>query len=372
MAQLDLVVSTAVGPYDLAALGTLDWFLFPASTTAVKKSGATYLSNGRVGTGFTDATYNNGRQLTWSGGAPTASGSSTGGIFTSNGSAQVATDVGYSVTAPADTNVRTLRIIVNAYSGAMKINASLSDGSSPSKTDNTTLAAALNTSKPGYIEITYAAASAGQTLTVTLTIDAPSFTGRNVALQGAALSGPAPAGGGITVTGVTVTPATATVNGGATQQFSWAVTGNNSPSQAVKLAASAGTIDAAGLFKAPAATPNEQIITITATSEQDSTKKGTATVTVPAATLAIRTITVSLDIAKDVPAANLTEASIAFYDEQKPGQYGTARYQSDTETFDATGTTSFSCQTTLAAGAQGGVSILFADGKHYTGKATVS
>jgi hypothetical protein len=377
MAQLDLVISTAVGPYDLTALGTLDWFLFPASTTAVKKSGATYLSIGKVGTGFNDTTYNNGSQLTWSGGTPTASGSSTGGIFTYNGGTQIPLGAGYSVTAPADANVRTLRLFVNTYSGAMKVSATLSDGSSAAKIDNTTLAGAQNIGDPGYIVITYAAASAGQTLTVTLTIDDPSFTGRNVAMQGAALSGAAPAGGGITVSSVTVTPATATVEGGVKQQFSASVAGNNSPSQAVKWSTSAGTISEAGLLTAPFGTVSAQTVTVTATSAQDNTKSGTATVTIPATTLVVRTVTISLSLGKDsagndIPAANLTGAKVSFYDEPTPDLFGTARFQSASETTDASGVMTFTCQTMLTPGQSGGYVVRFADGKHFNGLAVVS
>jgi hypothetical protein len=86
-----------------------------------------------------------------------------------------------------------------------------------------------------------------------------------------------------TVSGVTVSPATPSVAGGATQQFTAAVAGTGSPSQAVAWSTNAGSINSSGLFTAPAATSSAQTITITATSTQDNTKSGTATVTVPAA-----------------------------------------------------------------------------------------
>jgi hypothetical protein len=86
------------------------------------------------------------------------------------------------------------------------------------------------------------------------------------------------------VTSVSVTPATATVAGGATQTFTASVAGTGSPSQAVNWSrsGSAGSINASGVFTAPASTTASQTITITATSAQDGTKSGTATVTVPA------------------------------------------------------------------------------------------
>lgn len=84
------------------------------------------------------------------------------------------------------------------------------------------------------------------------------------------------------VTGVTVSPSTATVAGGATLQLAAAVFGLNSPSQNVTWSASAGSISALGLFTAPAATQVDRTIAITATSVQDSTKSGSASVLIPA------------------------------------------------------------------------------------------
>jgi len=88
-----------------------------------------------------------------------------------------------------------------------------------------------------------------------------------------------------TVTGVTVSPSSATVTGGAQQQFTATVAGTGSPSQGVSYAASGGSVNSSGMFTAPAATSSVQSITVTATSTQDGTKSGTATVTVPAATV---------------------------------------------------------------------------------------
>jgi len=86
---------------------------------------------------------------------------------------------------------------------------------------------------------------------------------------------------GSTVSGVVVSPATAT--GSAT--FSAVVNGTGSPSQSVTWSRSgtAGSINAStGAWTAPAATSVQQVITITATSVQDNTKTGTATVTIAA------------------------------------------------------------------------------------------
>jgi len=78
---------------------------------------------------------------------------------------------------------------------------------------------------------------------------------------------------------VTVSPATATVAHGATQQFTAAVTGSSTDTS-VKwtVASGGGTITAAGLYTAPAAAGGP--FTVTATSVADTTKTGTAKVTV--------------------------------------------------------------------------------------------
>lgn len=87
-----------------------------------------------------------------------------------------------------------------------------------------------------------------------------------------------------TVTGVTVSPSGAVVDG-ATQQFTWVVAGANNPSQAVTLATTLGSISAGGLLTRPAKTSAVQTGTVTATSTLDPTKSGSASFTVPAASV---------------------------------------------------------------------------------------
>jgi outer membrane protein OmpA-like peptidoglycan-associated protein len=90
-----------------------------------------------------------------------------------------------------------------------------------------------------------------------------------------------------TVTSLTVTPATATVNQGATQQFNAQVIGTNSPPQTVTwsvIGGGAGTsISPTGLLTVgPNETPGTPL-TVRATSTADTTRSGTAAVTVAAA-----------------------------------------------------------------------------------------
>jgi len=84
---------------------------------------------------------------------------------------------------------------------------------------------------------------------------------------------------------VTVSPATAQVITGAKQQFTatvknatntavtWSVSGSCS-------GAACGTITSGGLYTAPAAVPNPALVVVTATSVADSTRSGTASVTI--------------------------------------------------------------------------------------------
>ena len=90
-----------------------------------------------------------------------------------------------------------------------------------------------------------------------------------------------------TVSNVTVNPATVTVNRGSTQQFSASVTGTNNPSQTVTWSVTGGgagtSISPNGLLTVG---PNQSpgALTVRATSTFNTTRSGTAAVTVPAPT----------------------------------------------------------------------------------------
>ncbi len=83
---------------------------------------------------------------------------------------------------------------------------------------------------------------------------------------------------------VTVTPATATVRAGANASFAAAISGstNTSVTWSVNSVnggnATMGTIDANGMYTAPASLPTPNTVTITATSAVDTTKKATSSV----------------------------------------------------------------------------------------------
>lgn len=176
-----------------------------------------------------------------------------------------------------------------------------------------------------------------------------------------------------TVTGVVLAPANATIPGGGSLDFDWVVTGTNGPSQAVTLTTTLGTIDANGLLTVPAATGDAQSGTVTATSAQDPTKRGTATFTIPAAggTLPNRTVRIVFGNESGL-AVNLVGVSVSFYDEPMPHLATIARYQSGTETTDADGALQFTFPSSLDAGDEGLLTVNGPNGVHYNGPWSVA
>src|SRR5207247_5700936 len=71
---------------------------------------------------------------------------------------------GFQLTLPADTNTRTARIYVGGYGVQANFEAYLSDMSAPPYTDNSV--STVYTNSYTVYTLNYAAASAGQTLTV--------------------------------------------------------------------------------------------------------------------------------------------------------------------------------------------------------------
>lgn len=91
-------------------------------------------------------------------------------------------------------------------------------------------------------------------------------------------------GGGALPVTVSVTPPSATVETGATQQFTAAVSNATDPAVtwSVEGGAAFGTITAAGLYTAPGTLPDPASATVRATSVEDPTRSGTATVNLTA------------------------------------------------------------------------------------------
>src|SRR5216684_8315345 len=81
---------------------------------------------------------------------------------------------------------------------------------------------------------------------------------------------------------ISVAPTSVSVAVGNTQQFTATVTGTSNTAVAWSVAGGAanGTISSTGLYTAPATVPNPPQVTVTATSQADSTKSASAIVTV--------------------------------------------------------------------------------------------
>ena len=122
---------------------------------------------------------NDPRPLSWTDGTPnTAFSNDLNGIYVSN------PGNGFSFTAPADTSVRTLVVHAGGYFSIARLTAHLSDSSSPDFVDVTN---ALTTLYDRNYVLTYSAASAGQTLTVSW-VEATDLGAGNVDLNAVALS----------------------------------------------------------------------------------------------------------------------------------------------------------------------------------------
>ncbi len=170
---------------NLTTAGTLDWAHWGLTTAHDFDHKAT--GGGRISNFTTTGTLgpfqygNNPTSFTWSDGAPTQSAldSTTGVYVFGQGS-------GFTFTVPADLTTHTLTIYVGVYGAHGSLTAHLSDQSAPDYTDDSLLNSSATTN--GMYTITYRAASAGQTLTVTFTDEKLYQFFGNVELQSATLT----------------------------------------------------------------------------------------------------------------------------------------------------------------------------------------
>jgi hypothetical protein len=79
-----------------------------------------------------------------------------------------------------------------------------------------------------------------------------------------------------------------------------------------------------------------------------------------------RTVTLTLGDASG-PAANLTNVSVAVYEQSTPGSSVAPVYKTENAATNASGVMSLTVQTTLASGATGRVEVRTQDGRHYNG-----
>lgn len=160
-AGLTLSLTSSSSAVDLSALGVDNWAEWEGGSytpSNTKSGGAGTISATYYVTDQTNTATGLPVTISWTGGTPVASGSSTSGLLNEGGWGQ-----GYSVTFDADTSTREARIFFGGFDSETNISCHLSDASAT--VDDQTLAGVSNGFGSGYAVVTYSAASAGQTLT---------------------------------------------------------------------------------------------------------------------------------------------------------------------------------------------------------------
>ncbi|MEM7220376.1 MAG: putative Ig domain-containing protein [Pseudomonadota bacterium] len=147
---------------DLTALGASDWRHWALSSASTSNRKATLpapiIPDFTTIGGANPQLYTASRaDYTWSDGVPTAS------VTTSNGLRMADEGVGLQMVLPADRSPRTLVMYVGVDASSGRFTATLSDNSKPAVIETITQASGKRTRR---LTINYAAASAGQTLTV--------------------------------------------------------------------------------------------------------------------------------------------------------------------------------------------------------------
>ena len=175
------------GLQNLTVEGAADWVHWGLSTGMApdRKAHVTpQITGASLGLATASSYSNNPFGFTWSDGTPTAlePGTASGVYVTGLGN-------GFQITAPADTNGRTLTIYSGVYNAQAQMTAELSDGSAPSYTDTSVVN--FNGQLSVAYVLNYQAGSPGQSLLATVTQLAGSGDpGANVTLQAAALAMP--------------------------------------------------------------------------------------------------------------------------------------------------------------------------------------
>ena len=156
------VVAGSTSTYNLTSLGTTDWAHWNG-TYIHKSSGGGQISNvTQIGAGNYGTFSDTNRNISWSDGTPTGSGTNDHAYIWCNNKQ----NAGWTFTAPADTTTRTLNVLFGGATGAVvNITATLSDGSATPYSNTQTITSAVLSLGT----FTYHAASAGKTLQISLT-----------------------------------------------------------------------------------------------------------------------------------------------------------------------------------------------------------
>ncbi len=214
--------TTPAGSYNLSTLGVSDWAHWGRGNVASnfddKSTGNFQIGNvAALGSGQYGAWYDPTRSVMWTDGNPTASATDDAYIW-----ANTALGAGYTFSVPASTTSQLLYVYAGGYSSGVQLSAQLSDGSATSY-----VAAASGTgSFTNLYAITFSAASAGQTLTVSYFKSANiNGTGGSADLIAAWLAG-APVS---TAPSITSNPTSTTVTAGQSATLTAAASGSPTP-----------------------------------------------------------------------------------------------------------------------------------------------
>jgi len=233
--------TSAAATANLTTEGTSDWAHW-GDGSLTRKAGVTpQLSDYAVVGAGTVFTYNNDpRAITWTDGTPTGSATNNNGIYINN------LQNGFSFTAPADTGTRTLTVHVGGWMSGGTLTAHLSDLSAADFADSTTPTGGQYDRN---YTLTYKAASAGQTLTVSWVTTSGAG---NVTLNGAALTGGTPAPGSPTIAATAGTPQSVTVGTTFAAALQATVTANSLPASGVTVTFTAPGSGAGATFSGSA------------------------------------------------------------------------------------------------------------------------
>lgn len=174
--------------FNLTTPTRFDWIQFPQSPTSPNRKlggGSTIGLPTAIGPGTKSLLgFNGSYGLTWTDGTPTTSATkSEDGTYLSPATPTIGQ--GIQIVLPADTDTRTLEVYWGSYSSAIKMVATLSDGSAADYTE-THVTGGTGVSTYFRSTLVYTANSAGQTLTLQMTVTALSGGQGNTWLMGAA------------------------------------------------------------------------------------------------------------------------------------------------------------------------------------------